>query len=165
MPDRPSEIWKLLPPATRVQAAEAFWRDTESPEIESQHAEALMTLARKLNFRPKSLHGLPVERKAKYLGQLGDVSDAVATRALIAFHFSMRRPLMAAFLNALGIAHDNGLITAENVPPPATDQLQRAITTVKAEFAPADVDTYLRTLAALDSDTWGGLDAVLGRPE
>ena len=32
---------------TRVRAAEAFWRDTESEDIQIQHAEALNALAQK----------------------------------------------------------------------------------------------------------------------
>lgn len=146
---------------TRHEAALAFWRDTDSPEIAAQHAEALMALARRLNFRPKSLQALPVERRAKFLAQMADVSDAIATRALIAFHFAARRPLMAAFLDQLGIAHDDGLITAEELAPPAADRLEQAAAAITGPFVAADVDLYLRTLAALDGDTWGNLEAVL----
>lgn len=161
MPDRPSEIWKRLPSATRLQAAEAFWRDAESPEIAAQHAEAIVALARRLNFRPKSLQGLPVERRAKFLAQMPDVSDAIATRALIAFHFTARRPLMGTFLDALGIEHENGLITAENVAAPATQALAKAVDALRGSFDRSDVDLYLRTLAALDGDTWGNLDTLV----
>lgn len=158
MPERPSQIWKHLPVETRVQAAEAFWNDSESPEIGVQHAEAVVALSRRLNFRSKSLQALPVDKKARHLAQMPDVSDAVATRALIAFHFGSRRPLMAAFLDALGITHDNGLITAEEVAPPAAERVAAAAQAVRRSFADADVDLYLRTLAALDGDTWGNLD-------
>jgi hypothetical protein len=160
MPVSPSEIWKNLPPATRVDVAEAFWRDDQSQDIEVQHAEVVIALARRLNFRPKSLQALPVERRAKQLAQLEDVSDAVATRALIAFHFRSRRPLMAAFLDALGIAHDQGLITADEVAPPAKDKLVAAAQALKGGFPDEDVALYLRTLSALDGETWGQLDGV-----
>jgi hypothetical protein len=161
MPERPSHIWKHLPVETRVQAAQAFWNDDESPEIGAQHDEAIVALSRRLNFRPKSLQGLPVEKKARHLAQMSDVSDAIATRAIIAFHFASRRPLMAAFLDALGISHDNGLITAEEMPPQPADRLGAAATAVRASFAGADVDLYLRTLATLDGDTWGSLDGLV----
>jgi hypothetical protein len=162
MPERPSQIWKHLPVDTRTQAAEAFWRDTESPEIGAEHAEAIVALSRRLHFRPKSLQGLPVEKRAKHLAHLSEVSDPIATRALIAFHFSSRRPLMAAFLDALGIAHNEGLITAEDVPAPAAARLKEAVETLRTSFSGADVDLYLRTLAALDGDTWGNLDDLVG---
>jgi hypothetical protein len=150
---------------TRAEAALAFWRDTESPEVAAQHAEALMALAKRLNFRPKSLQALPIERRAKFLAQMGDVSDAVASRALIALHFAVRRPLMAAFLEALGVSHEDGVITAEDLAPPAVAQLEAAAASIGQSFPAPDVDLYLRTLAALDGDTWGNLDALFAARE
>lgn len=164
MPERPSVLWKRMSPATRLEAAEAFWRDEESPEIAAQHAEAMVALASRLKFRPKSLRTLPVDRLARHLAQMPDVSDAVATRALIALHFSGRRPLMAAFLDTLGIGHDNGLITAENVETPPVATLSAAAESLRQTFGRDEVDLYLRTLAALDGETWGNLDAVVGPP-
>ena len=161
MPERPSELWKRMAPETRQLAAAAFWSDTESPEIAAQHAEAVVTLARRLNFRTKSVQALSVERRAKLLAQLGEVSDAIATRALIALHFADRRPLMAAFLDALGIAHDDGLITDEGLTPQVPERLRSAYEAVRLAHPAPDVDLYLRTLAALDGDTWGKLDEIV----
>lgn len=148
----------------RLQAAEAFWRDTDSPEIEAQHAEAIVALAQRLKFRPRSLQSLPVERRARFLAQAHDVSDAVATRALIALHFATRRPLMAAFLDQLGIAHDDGLITEENVAAPSADRLAAAFEAMRSSFPAEEVDLYMRTLVALDGGTWQGLESLLGSP-
>ena len=158
VPMRPSKLWKDLPPETRVSAAEAFWREEEAGE---QQAEAIVLLARRLNFRTKSVQGLPVERRARHLAQLPDVSDAIAGRALVAYHFAHERPLMTAFLDALGIAHENGLITADEVPAPAPEALAAAVKKTRAEFPPEAVDLYLRTLLVLDGDTWSGLDPML----
>ena len=159
--DRPAQVWKDMPIEKRVLAAEAFWLDRDSPEVDVQQMEAEATLARRLNFRARSVHALPIERRARHLAQIGDVGDTVATRALIAYHFSHQRPLMGAFLDALGIPHDNGLITAEDVSPPDEARLSAAVAVVKSSFDPADVDLYLRTLAALDGGTWANLAAVL----
>jgi len=161
MPDRPSRLWKDMPTEKRVQAADAFWRDTESQDIQAQHAEALAVLARRLNFRMRTLQTLPVERRAKHMAQLTDLSEAVATRALIAYHFATKRLLMGAFLDALGIAHDEGLINQEDVAAPSAERLALAVATVKETFDPADVDLYLRTLAAIDGETWVHLADVL----
>jgi hypothetical protein len=163
--DRPSQLWREMPVDRRVDAAAAFWRDLESPEIAAQHAEAVGLLARRLNFRVRSVQTLPVERRARHLAQLTDVSDGIATRALIAYHFEAQRPLMAAFLDALGIAHEDGLITAEEVPAPAADSLKAASQTVRASFPSEDVELYLKTLATLDGDTWIHLDGLLAAPE
>ena len=159
--DRPSQVWKDMPVDKRVLAAEAFWLDRDSPEIEVQQMEAVATLARRLKFRTRSVQALPVERRARHLAQVSDVGDTVATRALIAYHFNHQRPLMGAFLDALGIPHDNGLITAEDVTPPDEARLSAAAAAVKASYDQADVDLYLRTLAVLDGGTWANLPAVL----
>jgi hypothetical protein len=161
MPDRPSRLWKELPIEKRVQAAEAFWRDAESPDIEAQHAEAVSAIAQRLKFRTRTVLGLPVERRARQLAQMADVSDAIATRALIAFHFAARRSLMATFLDALGIEHDNGLITVDDVPPPDESRLAAAVDALRQSHPAEDVEIYLRTLAALDGDTWANLRGVL----
>jgi hypothetical protein len=165
MPERPSQLWKDMPSEKRLRAAEAFWRDAESPDIQVQHMEVIGTLARRLKFRTRSIQALPVERKAHYLAQLPDVSDTVAMRALIAYHFADQRPLMGAFLDGLGLAHDNGLITAEDVPPPDADRLAAAVDLVRGagQFTPADVTLYLRTLASLDAETWANVETVLQR--
>jgi hypothetical protein len=159
--DRPSQVWKDMPVDKRVLAAEAFWLDRESPDIEVQQVEAIATLARRLKFRTRSVQALPVERRARHLAQVSELGDTVATRALIAYHFSHQRPLMGAFLDALGIAHDNGLITDEDVAPPDEVRLSKAVATVRTAFDTVDVDLYLRTLATLDTGTWANLPAVL----
>ena len=150
-----------MPLEKRVQAAEAFWRDHESPEIQAQHAEALIALARRLNFRTKTLQSLPVERRARHLAQSPDVSESIATRALIAYHFSTKRPLMAAFLDALAIPHDDGLINEEQLTPPSAERLSAAVQAVRSTFDAGDVDLYLRTLVMLDGDTWTHLSGLL----
>ena len=159
---RPSRLWKDLPPSTRLSLADAFWREVgdDTTETNAQHVEATVAIARRLNFRPKSIQALPIERKAKQLAQLSDVSDTIATHALIAYHFTTQRPLMAAFLDALGIANDNGMITAEDVKPPEPEQLREAIGKLST-FPGEDVSLYLRTLSALDEDTWRHLPEVL----
>ena len=149
-----------MPVEKRLVAADAFWREQEN-DVEVQHYDAIATIARRLNFRAKSVQALPLERKAKHLSQMSDVSDAVATRALISYHFTSKRELMAAFLDALGIAHENGLINEESVAPPSTEKLTSAIAAVKQTFPAEDVDLYLKTLVTLDSDTWAGVEAAM----
>lgn len=147
-----------MPPETRVQAASALWRDEQGFE---QQVEATALLARRLNFRAKSIQSLPIDRRARFLSQVSDVSDALASRALVAHHFENARPLMAAFLDALGIAHEEGLIASDEVPVPDPAKLAEAVEKLRTSFPADAVDLYLRTLVALDADTWTGLDALL----
>lgn len=151
-----------MPLEKRVVAAEAFWREEDAPDIDVQRTEAVVAIARRLKFRPKSVMTQPLERRARQLAQIADVSDAIATRAIIAYHFTAARPLMAAFLDAMGIPHENGLITDEKAQTPDPARLPAAVAALRSSFAEADVDLYLRTLAALDHDSWSCLEGILG---
>ena len=145
----------------RVAVADAFWRDDrESDELDAQRVEAIVAIARRLNFRPKSVQALPIERRAKQLAHLPDVSDTVAARALIAFHMVTKRPMMAAFLDAVGIAHEDGIITAEEVPAPDPARLKAGVKALRDGFPEDDVKLYLQTLTALDPQTWGELEKL-----
>lgn len=147
-----------MSPEKRLVAANAFWNDENGQE---QQVEIIVTLARKLNFRPKSIPALPLERRSKLLAGMDDVSEAVASRALIAYHLEAERPMMAAFLDAIGIEHDNGLIAAEEVAPPDKAKLIEGVKTLRAAFPADAVRLYLHTLVLLDGDTWAGLDGLI----
>jgi hypothetical protein len=151
---RPSQLWKQLSPERKVQAAEAFWHD-ENAGVEQ--AEALATIAQRIKFRIKSVVSMPVEKKAKQLLALPAVSEMIAARLLVAYHLTHQRPMMAAFLDALGIAHEDGLITDEEMGPPDAEKLKAAATTLKASYPAEDVTLYLSTLTWQDPDTWGAL--------
>ncbi len=154
----PSVLWTQMPLEKRQAAAAAFWEDEHGLD---QQVEVIVTLARKMNFRPKSIQQLPAERRIKLLAGMPDVSEAVATRALIGYHLTSERPMMAAFLDAVGIAHDNGLITAEEVEAPPADKLAEGVAAIKAIFPADAVRLYLHTLLILDGDTWGALDGTI----
>ena len=146
-----------MPVDKRVLAAEAFWQDEHGLE---QQMEAVVAIARKLKFRPKSVQQEPLERRAKQLAHLADVSETIATRALIAYHLTSERPMMGAFLDALGITHENGLITSEEVPAPAPDKVAAAAASLTGKFPPDAVALYLNTLLTQDPDTWSALDGL-----
>jgi hypothetical protein len=150
---RPATVWKTMSQDRRVEAARAFWADGQAAE---QHAEAILAIAGHLKFRPKSAAALPIDRRARYLAGLPAMPEAVAARLLIAWHLERQRPMMGAFLDALGITHENGLIN-EEVKPPDTDRLASAAKTLAASYPPEDVTLYFSALISQDPDTWGGL--------
>jgi hypothetical protein len=154
---RPSVLWKTLTPERKQQAAEAFWRD-ENAAVEQ--AEAIAAIAMRIKFRVKSAQALPVEKKARHLVALGNVSEMIAARLLVAFHLTHQRPMMASFLDALGIAHEDGLIASENLAAPASDKLAEAARTLTASYPAEDVALYLSTLVWQDPETWGALTEV-----
>ena len=151
---RPSQLWKQLTPERKLIAAEAFWKDDNAA---LEQAEAVATIAQRIKFRAKSVLSLPIDRKARHLATLPAVSELVAARLLVAYHLDQQRPMMGAFLDALGIAHENGLIAADDMAPPTGERLQQAARTLAASYPADEVALYLSTLMWQDYDTWGGL--------
>ncbi len=151
---RPSQLWKQLNPERKRQAADAFWRDEHAA---NEQAEAIGLIAQRIKFRLKSVVTMPAEKKAQYVLSMPAVSEMLAARLLVAYHLAHQRPMMGAFLNALGIAHEEGIIAEEDVKPPAPEALKRAAKTLAASYPPADVSLYLSTLVWQDPDTWGVL--------
>jgi hypothetical protein len=151
---RPSQLWKALNPDKKRLAADAFWRDEHAA---AEQAEAIGLIAQRIKFRLKSVIALPVEKKTQYVLSMPAVSEMLAARLLVAYHLAHQRPMMGAFLDALGIAHDEGIIAEEEVKPPAPEALAKAAQTLAASYPPEDVSLYLSTLVWQDPDTWGSL--------
>lgn len=152
--ERPAVLWKKMSDAQREAAAHAFWSD---PQSQMEHLEINALMARRLNFRMKSIQTMAVDRKVKHLMAMGNVSDGVAGRLLVTYHLSSQRPMMAAFLDALGIAHEDGLIAEDATPQPDAEKLKSAAATLRESFSAEDVKLYFSTLILQDSETWGGL--------
>lgn len=156
---RPAKLWRLMPPDLRLAAATAFWTDDQAA---LERAEAVALIARQIKFRPKSVLGLPIDRKAKHLAGLPQISDLLAARLLVSYHLEHQRPMMGSFLDLLGIKHEEGLIADESPTAPEAEALDRAATELVKQYPPADVSRYFWTLLWQDPETWGGLE---GRPE
>ena len=85
------------------------------------------------------------------------MTDSIAARALVNYHLERQRPMMGAFLDLLGIPHENGLISEENVKKPEAETLKRAAAELATKFPADDVSLYLGTLVSQDPETWGDL--------
>ena len=151
---RPSRLWKRMSTKRRMDAAELFWGDEQSTD---QQVEAITAIASHMKFRTKSVLALPPEKRVKYLATLPNVSDTIAARALVNYHLERHRPMMAAFLDLLGISHENGLINDEEVAKPDAAKLRAAATELASKYPAEDVALYFATLVSQDTDTWGEL--------
>jgi hypothetical protein len=156
LPDipRPSQLWKQLSPEKKRQAADAFWDDEHAA---NEQAEAMNLIAQRIKFRLKSVIAMPLEKKTQYLLSMPAVSEMLAARLLVAYHLQHRRAMMGAFLDAVGIRHEDGIIADEEVKPPTADALKQAARTVASSYPAEDVSLYLSTLVWQDPDTWGAL--------
>jgi hypothetical protein len=152
----PSRLWKQMAPELRLRAAHAFWADEQSAH---DQAQAGLLIAQQLKFRPKTVASLDLDRKTRYLAGLSSLPDTVAARLLVVYHLAEQRPMMGAFLDALGIPHEDGLIQEEDVKPDPA-RVPSAAARLADDYPPANVSLYLNTLLCQDPDAWAVLTDV-----
>ena len=155
-PTLPSRLWKRMSAAQRLRAAQALWTNEEAAADQKQ---AVQLIAKQFKFRPKFANSLDPERKARYLAGVMDVPEEMAAHLLIVYHLADQRPMMGTFLDALGIAHENGMIEGD-APAPDASKLRSAVDAIKASYPAEDVALYLDTLLLQDPATWGDLREV-----
>lgn len=154
----PARLWAVLPVAVRTAAARAMLTSDEA----DVRTEASLALAGQLRFRPAFVQKLPMDRRVAYLARQVRPDDNLAGSLLLALHLGERRPLLAAFLDELGIPHDDGVIDEDHeLETPDEDALARAVARLDEDFDAEDVLVYLATLVALDPGTWAGLRAPI----
>lgn len=144
----------------RLRAAKAFWSDEEASDDQIQ---AVLLIAQQKKFRPKFVLSLDVDRKARHLASLHTLPDLLAARTLVVYHLSDHREMMGAFLDALGIAHERGLIQDDEVKPDP-EKIAPAVAALRASYPADDVTLYLDTLRCQDPDTWGALGEMVAEP-
>ena len=157
-PFTPAHIWRGMTAEQRLAAALALWSDSDSTQ---QQVEAVHAIAQQMHFRPQSVLKLAPEKRARHLAALRTVPESMASRALVVYHLTTQRPMLESFLDSLGIAHENGLITEGEKDAPGEPRLREAAAALLAAFPAADVRIYLLTLAAQDPATWGPLGSIV----
>ena len=152
----PSRLWKRMTAEQRLRAASALWRDDDAT---GDQREAAMLIAKQRNFRPKTVLALDAERKARHLAGLSELPEGLAARLLVLYHLAEQRPMMRAFLDVVGIAHDDGLIH-EDAARPDPARIAAATAAIAKEYPEGDVSLYLSTLLWQDPTSWGVLQSA-----
>jgi hypothetical protein len=149
-------MWKRLGREERHAAAASFWKETP-PEVTGM---ALAALVKACHMRPQAARSLPPEEQARALASVLDVGEPVASSLLVALHLGERRPMLATFLDAAGLPHENGLLKdeAEEGPVAADAASKGGAARRAAGHTPEQVRTYLNTLWLQDPDRWKALE-------
>ena len=142
----------------RLKAARAFWQADEAADDQVQ---AVLLIAQQKKFRPKTVMALDEERKAKHLASLPSIPETMAARALIVYHLAAQRPMMGAFLDALGIAHEERRHPGRRRQARRGRSLRRRSSRSPASIRRPTSSLYLNTLLCQDPDTWGGLRSIV----
>lgn len=153
-----SRLWRHLPRPERLEASAAFWKEPPQEAL----AEALAGIVKTRRLRPQVARSLSEAAKAEALATILDPGEAVAAALIVALHLKSRRPLLVAFLNAVGIPNENGLIQdAEPTDPPSEEKVRAGLEALK-DFPPEHVALYLNVLLMQDPDRWGMLPRLVG---
>lgn len=159
--DSRQRIWNLMGPERRTRAAQAFWDNVDQKEA---HKQLELLLAQRLHARPVFIRRLPTPRKAAYLAQDTAINPFLFDSVMLSYHFAAQRPMLIDYLNALGIAHDNGHYeTREGMQAPITDQLETAVGVLLSKYDKTDVLVYLSALSLQDDVFWKDLAPITKR--
>lgn len=152
-----ARVWKRLTREERVAAATHFWR--EPPETAA--GSALAAIVRARHMRPQVARSLSPLERAESLASVLDPGEVVASSLLVALHLGDRRPLLATFLDALGLPHEDGILKDEDATPPLAEEAARkGARALLAAFPRHQVETYLNTLWLQDPDRWSVLEKI-----
>jgi hypothetical protein len=154
-----TRLWKHLPLEERLLAATAFY--AEPPQ--ELAGTALGALVKARHLRPQAARALAPEAQARILATVLDLGEPLAQGLLVSLHLGKRRDLLGAFLDALGLPHENGVLKEEgDAAAPVTVEKAKAAVASLVSFPAAQVRTYLNTLWLQDPERWTALEAALG---
>ena len=156
------ELWSTLTPEERRRAvALSLGNDRDARRT---LVSLLRQTPRYKSFRPTSFSSWSPEQFADALKGPGLLTPDVMQAGLIALHVQDRHEMLAAFLDAVGVPHADGLITEPLETLPASqDQLLAAADDLAARYPREQVTLYFLTLLVLDPTLWAGLAAWLER--
>ena len=156
-----TRLWKRLGREERLAAATLFWREPSEEVV----GAALSAVIKARRLRPQVARSLPPEERARALASVLDPGESVAAALLVALHLGERRALLATFLDAAGLAHEDGILRDEEgaAPPPLDEAAAReGVRALAAAYPREQVETYLNTLWLQDPERWRTLERSAG---
>ncbi len=150
------KLWKALTAEERTQAVTAALADDPEGWVKATSRAAV---ASALRFRPQTVATWPRGKLIAEAVRLPLDDSQLLSAFIVDLHLAHRRPMMAAFLDALGIANDAGRIDSETVEvaPQEREALDEAAGRLLAEWPVDEVVTYFLTLLLQDAVVWAPL--------
>jgi hypothetical protein len=138
-----------------MAAASHFWREPAQDVL----GAALSALVKARRVRPQVARALPPEEQARALAGVLEPGEPLAAALLVALHLGERRAVLATFLDAAGLTHEEGILREEGDVPPLPEAAARAgVRALRAAYPREQVDTYLNTLWLQDPERWSVLE-------
>ncbi len=149
--NEPVKLWRELSIATRREISLTLW-DEGNPGLIDWAVEVL---SKKFNCREQTVRHWPKEKCAAHLADIGNLNGLLAQDILRIYFFAHHKPMMAGFLDSLGIEHESCSISKDHDALPE-DSLKRTISRLLRDFPRDRVELYLRILLG-QGPNWSGL--------
>jgi hypothetical protein len=154
------KLWKALTPEERAQGITAALADDENGWVKTTTRGAV---AGALKFRPQTVATWPKQKLVSEAARLPLDDVQLLSAYIVDLHLGHRRPMMATFLDELGITNENGRIDSETteVGPQDAVKVRKAADVVASKYPADEVVTYFLTLLIQDGAVWAGLEEWL----
>jgi hypothetical protein len=150
-------LWKRLEREEKIAAATRFFEEP-SQEV---YGSALGAIVKARHLRPQVARSMAPEEQARALASVLDPGEPVAAALLVALHLGPRRAMLATFLDAVGLPHEDGILKDEADAVTIDDaHLRGGIKALQARFSASEIQAYLNTLWLQDPDRWSALRAL-----
>ena len=144
-----NRLWKTLSPEEKSLAAAELAKD-DSTLI---RASVIAVVADARKMRAVAARKLPRDAQARIVATVRDPGEILASSLLVALHLGPRKPMLIAFLDALGLPHEDGVLKEETTEAVGLDDLKKACAAIASESASA-IRVYLNTLWLQDPERW-----------
>jgi hypothetical protein len=130
------------------------------------HAQSMALAGAALNARPQFiLKQKPAQRAETIRKVMARVrSNDLAEEALATYFIDCRRELLVAWLDLLGLEHEEGILSDNRPKAPETPIIREAVEKFRAgdEGEPSDRELLLRAFAAQTAIDWSDLETAIG---
>ena len=158
MPTPTHAIWPTLPPAFANDILISVQKTNKK-----LYRTAVEVMAPRMGIRVPILIEMPkAQRHATWIQILGRPEmEVLSFNILSTWLIDTQRPMLCAWLDALGIEHaDNGC--ADHFPPPPDAALlKKSVDVLLKQFDPLIVSVYLRCFNQIDETHWEALDQII----
>jgi hypothetical protein len=115
-------------------------------------------VAKSLRFRPQAVKKLPMKQRARRAQTLMQrASNAQLCYDLFgAYLMKERKELVTGFLDATGVAHEDGMLEDLDESRPAADKVREAVSSLDQSFDKDDVTLYLSMCA----EQWPDIEEI-----
>ena len=163
---RPFEIFRAMAPEQALHFCRGL-----SDSAPASYAQALALAGAAMRARPVFLKKQPFERRAEAIRRaLARVaSNELAEEFLAVYFLECRNGLLVEWLDGLGIAHEDGVLSDAEIAAPEDVMLRKAVETFRGDDGTeeptpgdaADRRLLLYAFAAQSSIEWPTLDELL----